>query len=127
MSRPSRTRSTGRQLAELSVAAPQVIAHRVTRMALSSPTQLSKRDHKEFTGMVAEKQVAFAQSWWTLCMEMGKMQQSLFWSWMRGPTALSGQLSRMPQTLERISAKSVAPIHRKAVQNSKRLARTKLL
>ncbi|MBF5007403.1 polyhydroxyalkanoate granule-associated phasin [Diaphorobacter caeni] len=127
MSRPSRTRSTGRQLAELSVAAPQVIAHRVTRMALSSPTHLSKRDQKEFTGMVAEKQIAFAQSWWTLCMEMGKMQQSLFWSWMRGPMALSGQLSRMPKTLERISAKSVAPIHRKAVQNSKRLSRTKLL
>ena len=127
MSRQSRTRSTGRQLAELSVAAPQVIAHRVTRMALSSPASPSRRDQKEFTGMVMEKQVAFAQSWWTLCMEMSKVQQSLFLSWMRGPAAFSGQLSRMPMALERVSAKSVAPIHRKAVQNSKRLARTKLL
>ncbi|MPN47783.1 hypothetical protein SDC9_195387 [bioreactor metagenome] len=77
--------------------------------------------------MVVEKQVAFAQSWFTLCMEVSKAQQALFWSWMRGPAALSGQLSRMPQTLERIGSRSVAPIHRKAVHNSRRLARTKLL
>ena len=127
MPRTSRTPSTGRKLAELSVAAPQVIAHRVTRMALASPGSLSKRDQKEFSGMVAEKQIAFAQSWWTLCMEMGKAQQAFFLSWMRGPMAFSSQLSRMPSTLDRISARSVAPIHRKAVQNSKRLARTKLL
>ena len=127
MPRTSKTRSTGRQLAELSVAAPHVIAHRVTRMALASPTGPSRRDQKEFTGMVAEKQIAFAQSWWTLCMEMSKAQQAFFLSWMRGPMAFSSQLSRMPTTLERISSRSVAPIHRKAVQNSKRLARTSLI
>ncbi|QNP49003.1 hypothetical protein [Diaphorobacter aerolatus] len=96
-------------------------------MALSSPGSMSARDQKEFTGMIMEKQVAFAQSWWTLCMEMGKAQQSFLWSWLQGPAALSGQFTRMPRTLERISARSVAPIHRKAVQNSKRLAGTRLL
>lgn len=126
MPRSTKSRSTGQKLAELSVAAPQVVAHRVTRMALASPTKLSKRDQKEFSGMVKEKQVAFAQSWWTLCVEMGKAQQAFALSFLRGPAAVSGQLKRMPGTLERISSKTVAPIHSKAVSNSKRLARTKL-
>ena len=50
------------KLAELSFAAPQVIAHRVARMAISGQT-FSERDKKEFDLMVAEKKLAFGQSW----------------------------------------------------------------
>lgn len=53
--------TTAIKLAELSLASPQVIAHRVTRMALAGASP-SKRDRTEFTGMVVEKQLAFAQA-----------------------------------------------------------------
>ncbi len=126
MPRKSKAPSTAKQLTELSIAAPQVIAHRVTRMALASPTNPSARDRKEFTGMVHEKQIAFAQSWWTLSLEMAKAQQALFWSMMSGPQAFAKQLTRMPGTVERITSRTVAPVHRKAVQNSRRLSKTRL-
>ena len=127
MTTRKRSSTSARQLMELSTAAPQVIAHRVTRMALASPTNPSSRDRKEFTGMVVEKQIAFAQSWWTLWMEIGKAQQAMFFSMLGGPAAMSRQVSRLPRTLDRISSRAVAPIHRKAVQNSRRLARTPLV
>ena len=47
--------------AELAFAAPQVVACRLTRMALASP-QPSKRDRTELTRMVAGKNVAFGAS-----------------------------------------------------------------
>ncbi|MDR2335242.1 hypothetical protein H9K76_11405 [Diaphorobacter ruginosibacter] len=126
MAARKKTPSATRQLAELSIAAPNVIAHRVTRMAMASPTHPSRRDQKEFIGMVQEKQVAFAKAWWTLSLEISKAQQAFFWSMLRGPQALTQQVTQMPQTLERITARSVAPIHRKAVQNSRRLSKTPL-
>ena len=67
------TPSTSRQLAELSVAAPQVIAHRMTRMALNGPIY-PRRDQVEFTRMVQEKQVAFMQSWAAMFTESMKLQ-----------------------------------------------------
>ena len=55
-------RSTGpqaasRKMAELGVATPVVMAHRLTRMALSG-ARPNARDRQEFTGMVWEKPVA---------------------------------------------------------------------
>lgn len=64
------------KLAELGVAAPQVVAHRLTRMALAGATP-SARDRNEFTGMVVEKQVAFAQAWMNMFAEGLRMQQQL--------------------------------------------------
>jgi hypothetical protein len=40
--------------AELAFAVPQVVAHRVTRMALAGPS-LSDRDRKEFLGNVCRR------------------------------------------------------------------------
>jgi hypothetical protein len=54
-----RTSSGAIKLAELALAAPQVVAHRLTSMALAGPV-LSARDCKEFAGMVREKHVALA-------------------------------------------------------------------
>ncbi|WP_313296148.1 polyhydroxyalkanoate granule-associated phasin [Diaphorobacter sp.] len=126
MPRTRKTPSTSRQLMELSSAAPQVIAHRLTRMALASPTNPSRRDQKEFTGMIVEKQIAFAQSWWTLCMDIAKSQQSLMFAMFSGPAAVTSLLARTPRKLEKISSRAVSPIHRKAVSNAKRLSRTPL-
>jgi hypothetical protein len=64
---PSRRRSTNlaRQATELAVAVPQVMAHRLTRMALAGPV-LSARDRREFHGMAQEKMHAFWQSWFAM-------------------------------------------------------------
>src|SRR4051812_38266038 len=56
------SRSLATQAAELALAVPQVVAHRVTRMALSS-AKPSPRDRREFERMVAEKNIAFGESW----------------------------------------------------------------
>ncbi len=120
------------KVAETAFAAPQVVAHRVTRMALSGP-QPSARDRKEFQRMVAEKNAAFAASWLAMAAEAARANQrltaSLFQSYW------SAALGRKPSvvksaTLQRAALgvldKGLAPVHRKAVANAKRLARTKL-
>src|SRR6476620_3282879 len=83
--RTRRATSTAVKLAELGVAAPQVIAHRLTRMALAGPT-ISARDRKEFTGMVAEKQAAVAQAWMGMFAEGVRFQQQFALSLMTGAT-----------------------------------------
>jgi hypothetical protein len=122
-----------RKAAELAVAVPQVVAHRVTRMALAGPT-LSARDRKEFKGMVAEKNAAFAASWTAMAWQAALAQQSLATSWMasflaagRGRKPSAAASARLWQDAAAgVLAKGIGPVHRKAVANARRLARTKL-
>jgi len=83
--RMPRTTSRAAKLTELGLAAPQVIAHRLTRMALAGPT-ISARDRKEFTGMVAEKQAAVAQAWMGMFAEGLRLQQQFALSLLTGAT-----------------------------------------
>jgi hypothetical protein len=122
--RPPRAISTAVKLTELGLAAPQVIAHRLTRMALAGPT-LSARDHKEFTGMVMEKQAAVAQAWMGMFAEGVRFQQQLALSLLTGAKP-SQHAARAKSAASRIASTGLAPFHRKAVANAKRLARTKL-
>ena len=108
------------KLAQLGVAVPQVMAHRLTRMAMAGPV-LSARDRKEFTGMVMEKQLAFSQSWVAMTFEMFRLQQ--VWA----VSLMTGQMPSFASAADKIAAKGIAPLHRKAVSNAKRLARTRLL
>ena len=66
----------GQQMMELAVAVPQVVAHRVTRMALASPTP-SARDQLEFKRMSDEKMDAFQESWMSMGMHAVMAQQRL--------------------------------------------------
>jgi len=120
----SQATSTAVKLAELGVAAPQVIAHRLTRMALASPT-ISARDRKEFTGMVVEKQAAVAQAWTAMFAEGVRLQQQFALSLFIGATPKQ-HAARAQSAALRIASTGLAPFHRKAVANAKRLARTKL-
>ncbi len=122
--RKPRDTRTAVKLSELGLAAPQVIAHRLTRMALASPV-LSARDSKEFTGMVLEKQAAVAQSWMGMYAEGVRFQQQFALSLMTGATPRL-HAGRAKTATSRIVSAGLAPIHRKAVANAKRLARTKL-
>jgi hypothetical protein len=119
--------------AELAVAVPQVVAHRVTRMALAGP-ELSPRDRKEFERMVAEKNAAFAASWAAMAQQAVLAQQSLAASWMtsflgagrrRQPSAAASARQWHAAALG-VLGKGLAPVHRKATANARRLARTKL-
>src|SRR5262245_43792387 len=109
---------------ELAVAAPQVIAHRVSRMALAGPVP-SARDRQEFTRMVVEKQLAFGQAWMAWSMEALGLQQRLLFAWFAG-AAPHQHASRLRSGVARLSHSGLAPIHRKAVANARRLARPKL-
>jgi len=118
------TTATAVKLAELGFAAPQVVAHRLTRMALAGPT-ISARDRKEFVGMVAEKQAAVAQAWMGMFAEGVRFQQQFALSLLTGATPTQ-HAARAKSAASRVGSSGLAPFHRKAVANAKRLARTKL-
>ena len=119
--RTSKTSKTAAaKFVDISLAAPQVVAHRVARMANSGPV-LSERDRKEFTGMVAEKQVAFSQSWMIMSTEMFKLQQQMLVACMRNPWTWGWNL---PSATERVLAKGMEPVRSKAVSNARRLNKT---
>ena len=119
--------------AELAIAAPQVIAHRVTRMAIAGPT-LSARDRKEFQLMVAEKMAGFGEAWSAMVLQTIRANQTLavalfraFWApSLRRRASTTAVAAQLQSAALDILAKGLAPVHRKAVANARRLARTKL-
>jgi hypothetical protein len=132
--RPTRkTKSITTKAAELAVAVPQVVAHRVARMAIAGPT-LSERDRKEFNLMVAEKKTAFAQAWQAMATQTVHANQTLAASFFRsmwsptgwGKPSVGNVAAQLHGAALVILDKGMAPVHRKAVANAKRLARTKL-
>jgi hypothetical protein len=137
---PSRRRKPAlHKLAELSLAVPQVVSHRVARMAAAGPWP-GARDRREFHTMGAEKVAAFGESWWAMLAQLWRSQMSLalsmstaWWSPGRRPTASTAWWSRpSPQVWQRWAQGSfraledgLAPVHRRAVANAKRLGRVK--
>jgi hypothetical protein len=130
-----RTRASNtiaKQSTEMAFAVPQVIAHRLTRMALAGPV-LSSRDQKEFQDMVAEKQAAFMQAWTAMATESLRANQAMAMSmfgaflnpFSRGKSS-SKIASDMQTAAMGVFSKGLAPMHKKAVSNAKRLAKTKL-
>ena len=133
-SRSSRkSKSVASKAAELAVAVPQVVAHRVTRMAIAGPT-LSERDRKEFQLMVVEKKTAFAEAWQAMAKQSVRASQTPATSLLRSIWSPSlrnkptpGKVAAQLQSAALgVFGKGLAPVHRKAVANAKRLGRTKL-
>jgi hypothetical protein len=116
-------RRLAKQTLGLSLAVPQVIAHRVGRMAQAGP-HLSARDRKEFHLMGAEKMAAFYESWAAMGWAAVQAQQSLAASMLRSWTAVPSTTALANQTL-RVLSQGMAPVHRRAVGNAKRLGRLK--
>lgn len=117
------------QAAELALAVPQVVAHRMTRMAMAGPT-LSDRDRKEFTLMVAEKNTAFTLSWQAMAAQAVVANQALAASFMRSfwspPQMPMHALTQVQNAALGVLGRGMAPVHRKAVANARRLAKTSL-
>ena len=86
----------------LALAAPEVVGHRVLRMWLAGASP-SRRDRLEFYRMWVEKPAAFYASWNAMMLEAYRANFALAW---------------------RIWGAGLAPIHRRAAANARRLRRT---
>jgi hypothetical protein len=116
---PARRRhSLARQSHELALAVPQVVTHRLARLALAGPMP-NARDRREFHGMVQEKVHAFWQSWFAMGWAALETMQQSWIAWLQG--------ARMPLLdTQMILSRGLAPVHRRATANARRLARTRL-
>lgn len=130
-----RTRKTSlfmKQAAELAIAVPQVVAHRMTRMALAGP-QPQSSDRREFKLMSDEKTAAFNESWIAMARQALAAQQalsfsmfdSLMWSPLRGLPSASTVANQMNHAAMGVLSQGMAPVHRRAVANARRLSRHK--
>lgn len=107
-----------RQATELAIAVPQVMAHRLARLALAGPMP-NARDRREFHGMAQEKVHAFWQSWFAMGWAMTQAWQQAWMAMLQG--------ARVPLVdAQSVLARGLAPVHRKATANARRLARTRL-
>lgn len=127
----SARRFTG-QAAELAIAAPQVVAHRVARMARAGPAP-STRDRRELYLMGSEKIWAFYESWFAMTQGLARLYQE---AWIAGFRSLLGPWSVVrrgsfpaPLGLQRagidVLSRGLEPVRRRAVRNAKRLKRTR--
>ncbi|MCS3903130.1 kynureninase [Methylohalomonas lacus] len=115
---------------QLAMAAPVVVAQRMMRMALAG-TSPSASDRKEMKRMSAEKVAALTESWNNTATQMTRAYIGLSFDVMRlawSPLYRKG--SSVNTAVERFSnaattsmQKSLGPIRRRAVANSKRLGR----
>jgi hypothetical protein len=106
-----------RRLGELSVAAPLVVAHRLTRMAAHGH-QPNARERREMHRMGAEKVAAFWESWAAMALQAASIQQQALWSLWRAPT-----LGEWQRNATRVLGSGLKPVHRRALANAKRLGR----
>lgn len=113
---------------ELALAAPLVVAHRLTRMALAGRTP-SRRDYREFTRMGTEKVAAFQESWNAMISQSIRMQQdivasmwrSFLFPWLNCAAFATLPKIDLPHATLRVLSSGMAPVHRRAVANAKRL------
>ncbi len=139
---------------QIALAAPEVIAHRTARMALAGSVP-SARDRREFSRMGREKLEAFGESlsamamqtymlhqeltvltveqWWSAWMplaqltassspaQVAKSQSALMW----GLAAAMGD-QRLADSLSRVVQKGLAPVHKSATANARRLRGVKI-
>ena len=81
---------------ELACAAPPVVTHRVTRMALAG-TPPTARDQREFRQMGAEKMAAFTESWNAMATQAFRANYLLATSFWR--SSLGGQHSQFKRVI----------------------------
>lgn len=128
-----RSKQLAAQAAELSMAVPQVVVHRLTRMALAGHT-LSERDREEFDQMSSEKSAAFLESWQAMAVQSMRANQALSMSFFRAlwspsmtrKLSMGNMTAQMQNAAIAVLGKGMAPVHQRAVANAKRLSRTKL-
>ena len=122
--RTRKRRTIATQAAELALVAPQVIATRLGRLALAG-AQPSPHDRREFVRMVVEKQTAAGQAFAAMAAQSWLGAASFMrvaWTPWFG-RGMHPVMTQVQDTTERVIAGALAPVHRAAVANSRRLAR----
>lgn len=117
-------RKLATQTVGLSLAAPMVVAHRLQRMAASGLNP-NARDRREFTRMGAEKVAAFWESWAAMGWAAVQAQQQMWLAAFSAPWRSVATPSRLAADTMRIASRGLAPVHRRAVANAKRLGRVR--
>lgn len=108
-----------RHAAAIAVAAPQVVAARMLRMALAGPNP-SARDRREFSRMHAEKAEAFQEGWLAVWGEAMRWQQRTALDWMAAGWLGKPATLALPDAAA-LCAAALAPVRRRAVANARRL------
>ncbi|MCR2745873.1 polyhydroxyalkanoate granule-associated phasin [Limnobacter parvus] len=130
---PASSKRLSQQALELSIATPQVVAQRLTRMAFAGPN-MSAQDQKEFKQMSDEKVTAFYQSWNAIWVQMFKSQFALAQVMVSTFTAaavagkspcVTSAISAMSNEVNKIMSAGIEPVHRQAVSNARRLSRNR--
>ena len=110
---------------ELALAVPQVIGHRLLRMA--STGKPTKQDRREFDRMITEKAEAIGEAWGRMAVKTLQANQEIAFSWMkgwmRGSPSLVQHAAALQRTATEVLAAGLAPMHRRAVANARRLSR----
>jgi hypothetical protein len=109
--RRRRSKALAAQTVDLAFAVPQVIAHRVARMA----------DQKEMQRMGTEKFAAFGEAWTAMALEAWLANQKFALSFMH--SALLPGTAQLNKAALDILASGMTPIRRRAVANARRLGR----
>jgi hypothetical protein len=129
-----KSKQNSKKYMELAVAVPQVIAHRVTRAALSGPV-MSERDRKEFQRMVTEKQAAFARAYWEMTRQMCRANLQLTTTLLRAffapfsfaALSVASAMAQPQHAVAAVLGSGLGPILRTAVSNARRLSKVPLL
>lgn len=130
--RRRKSKTLAAQTFELGIAAPQVIAHRVARIA-SAGASPSARDRAEFHRMRIEKILAVNEAWTAMAaqafLENQKFalsfMQSLWFPWMSPKPTVKSVSRQFNRAAAGVLVKGMAPVRRRAVANAKRLGRIK--
>jgi hypothetical protein len=113
---------------ELALAIPQVMTHRLLRMAAAGGKP-SLRDQREFDRMITEKAAAFSDSWADMAAKSFEVNQKLALSFMRSWLTHSPSGVHHTKQLQRaalnVLAAGMAPVHRRATANARRLNKVK--
>lgn len=120
--------SLASQTAELAFAVPQVVAHRVARMAMAGVSP-SQRDKAEFKLMSDEKFAAFQESWVAMAAQVIQVQQQASLQMMKAFFTPMAWRAPSYRSMERqwsnasisVIGKGLEPISRRAVANARRL------
>ena len=127
--RTRRSKALAAQTVDLAFAVPQVVAHRIARMAVAG-AKPSARDRQELYRMSTEKVAAFNEAWSSMALETWlanqrfalSFMQSLWFPWVRPMSGKSASTQLGNAALE-ILAKGMTPVRRRAVTNARRLGR----
>ena len=110
---------------EMAMAAPVVMANRLTRIAATGPSP-GPRDRLERVRMVQEKLDASGESMRAAAIEIGNANQQLFRifahsAWTGVPPGWAGLTQSVLTSWFQVLERSIAPFHRRVMSNERRL------